>query len=146
MVAWFCMTAFMPLEWGRARVFERACVAACRCQRRIAGVACRSVGCHDYRVEGPPFQSADRSCCRLKMLINQDAVAHICWPTVLWCAFMTSERNNMTEEQIKLISKWIIENSSRPFTASEREALKQAVDDSRNWEELIAVAILSRLM
>ena len=52
----------------------------------------------------------------------------------------------MTEEQIKLISKWIIENSSRPFTASEREALKQAVDDSRNWEELIAVAILSRLM
>jgi len=59
---------------------------------------------------------------------------------------MMSERSNMTEEQIKLISKWIIENSSRPFTVSEKEALKQAVDDSRNWEELIAVAILSRLM
>lgn len=52
----------------------------------------------------------------------------------------------MTEEQIKLICKWIIENSSRPFTEMEKETLKQAVDSSRNWEELITLAFISRMM
>ena len=50
----------------------------------------------------------------------------------------------MTEEQIKLLCKWLIENSSRPLTNLEKEALKQAVDSSKNWEELITVALLSR--
>lgn len=52
----------------------------------------------------------------------------------------------MTEEQIKLLCKWLIENSSRPLTNLEKEALKQAVDSSKNWEELITVALLSRTM
>ena len=52
----------------------------------------------------------------------------------------------MTEEQIKLLCKWLIENSSRPLTNLEKEALKQAVDSSKNWEELITVALLSRMM
>ncbi len=52
----------------------------------------------------------------------------------------------MTEEQIKLICKWIIENSSRPLTDLEKETLKHAVDSSKNWEELLTVAIVSRMM
>lgn len=52
----------------------------------------------------------------------------------------------MTEEQIKILCKWIIENSSRPLTDLEKEALKQAIDSSKNWEELITVALLSRMM
>ena len=52
----------------------------------------------------------------------------------------------MTEEQIKFICKWLIENASRPLTELEKEALKQAVDSSKNWEELIMVALLSRMM
>lgn len=52
----------------------------------------------------------------------------------------------MTEEQIKLICKWIIENSARPLTNVEKEALKQAVDSSRNWEELLTVVVLSRMI
>lgn len=52
----------------------------------------------------------------------------------------------MTEEQIKFLCKWFIENSSRPLTDIEKKVLKQAVDSSKNWEELIVVALLSRIM
>ena len=52
----------------------------------------------------------------------------------------------MNEEQIKFLCKWLIENSSRSLTDLEKEALKQAVDSSKNWEELITVALLSRMM
>ena len=52
----------------------------------------------------------------------------------------------MTEEQMKFLCKWLIENSSRPLTDMEKEVLKQAIEGSRNWEELIAAALLSRLM
>ena len=52
----------------------------------------------------------------------------------------------MTEEQVKFICKWIIENSSQPFTDLEKEVLKQAVDSSKNLKELINVVILSRML
>ncbi len=52
----------------------------------------------------------------------------------------------MTEEQVKLICKWLVENSSRPLTDLEKELLKQAIDSSKNWEELLTVAIVSRMM
>ena len=52
----------------------------------------------------------------------------------------------MTEEQVKLICKWLVENSSRPLTDFEKEMLKQAIDSSKNWEELLTVAIVSRMM
>ena len=52
----------------------------------------------------------------------------------------------MTEEQVKLICKWLVENSSRPLTDLEKEMLKQAIDSSKNWEELLTVAIVSRMM
>ena len=58
---------------------------------------------------------------------------------------MESEILFMTEEQIKILCKWLIENSSRPLTDLEKEALKQAVDSSKNWEELLTVAIVSRM-
>lgn len=52
----------------------------------------------------------------------------------------------MTEEQIKFLCKLLIENSSRPLTDQEKEMLKQAVDSSKNWEELITVGLLSRIV
>ena len=52
----------------------------------------------------------------------------------------------MTEEQVKLICKWLVENSSRPLTDLEKEMLKQAIDSAKNWEELLTVAIVSRMM
>ena len=49
----------------------------------------------------------------------------------------------MTEEQIKLLCKLAIANSTRPLTDFEREAIKQAVDSSKNWEQLILTVIAS---
>lgn len=54
--------------------------------------------------------------------------------------------DTMTEEQIKFICKWLIENSSREFTDLQKETLKRAVDSSKNWEELLLVAAASRGM
>ena len=51
----------------------------------------------------------------------------------------------MTEEQVKFLCKWLIDNTSRPLSEQEKEVLKQAVDSSKNWEELITVALLSRM-
>ena len=48
---------------------------------------------------------------------------------------------SMTEQQIKLICKHAIERSNRPFTKAEKEMLKQAIDNAKNWGELMTVAI-----
>ena len=47
----------------------------------------------------------------------------------------------MTEQQIKLLCKLAVERSNRPFTKMEKELLKQAIDNAKNWEELLFVAI-----
>ena len=52
----------------------------------------------------------------------------------------------MTEEQVKLICKWLVENSFRPLTDLEKEMLRQAINSSKNWEELLTVAVVSRGM
>lgn len=49
----------------------------------------------------------------------------------------------MTEEQIKFICKWIIDNGNRPLSKEEKEIIKQAIDKVKNIEELAAVAIAS---
>jgi len=40
----------------------------------------------------------------------------------------------MTEEQIKFLHKWIIENPLRPLTDLGKEALKQTIDSLKSWE------------
>ena len=46
----------------------------------------------------------------------------------------------MNEEELaKTISKFLIENRTRNLTDIEKEMLKQAVDQSKSWQELIAV-------
>lgn len=52
----------------------------------------------------------------------------------------------MTEEHVKHICKWLVENSSKPLTEMEKEMLKQAIDSSKNLDELLTVAIVSRMM
>ena len=49
----------------------------------------------------------------------------------------------ISEEQIKILCKMAVEYGNRPFSKSEKEALKEAIDQSNNWEELLAVAIAS---
>lgn len=47
----------------------------------------------------------------------------------------------MTEQQVKFFCKWVIENSNRPLTDTEKELLKQAVDQAKNIDELLGVAL-----
>ncbi len=49
----------------------------------------------------------------------------------------------MSEEQIKILCKWIVENGGREFSCGEKEILKQAIDKARNMEELFNVAMAS---
>lgn len=54
-------------------------------------------------------------------------------------------KDKMTEEEIKVICKFFVDNGKRNFTDAERELIKQAIDQSRNWQELLAVAIASSM-
>lgn len=47
----------------------------------------------------------------------------------------------MTEEQLKFLCKWAIQNSNRPLTDVEKELLKQAIDNAKSIEDLLAVAL-----
>ena len=49
----------------------------------------------------------------------------------------------MTEEQIKTMCKFMLENGNRDFTELEKEMLKQAIDQAKNWQELFTIAIAS---
>lgn len=49
----------------------------------------------------------------------------------------------MTEQQIKEPCKLVIEHGQRDFTDEEKEMLKAAIDQSRNWQELFTVAMAS---
>ena len=49
----------------------------------------------------------------------------------------------MTEQEIKEACKFVIEHGQRDFTEAEKELLKAAVDQSRNFQELFAVVIAS---
>ena len=52
----------------------------------------------------------------------------------------------MTEEElVKALTKFLIENGKNNLTEVEKELLKQAVDQSRNWQELLTVAMMARV-
>lgn len=52
----------------------------------------------------------------------------------------------MTEEEMaKAISKFLIGHKGQNLTQIEKELLKQAIDQSHNWQELIAVVMLARM-
>ena len=42
----------------------------------------------------------------------------------------------MTEEQIKEITKWVIDNSNRSLSDQDKEIIKQAVDQANSMGEL----------
>ncbi len=53
-------------------------------------------------------------------------------------------KNTMTEEELaKALSKFLIEHQNQRLTDVEKEMLKAAVDQSRNWQELLAVMMVA---
>lgn len=51
----------------------------------------------------------------------------------------------MTEEQVKFICKWIVENCNRPLSELDKELIKQAIDKAKTVEELAGVAITAMM-
>ena len=50
----------------------------------------------------------------------------------------------MTEKQYKLLCKWMVENGNRPLSQSEKELIKQAIDNAKSPEEMV-LSILALL-
>lgn len=48
----------------------------------------------------------------------------------------------MNEQEVKLLCKMPVENGQKPLTTAEKELIKQAIDKSENWGELITTALL----
>ena len=48
----------------------------------------------------------------------------------------------MTEEQVKFLCKWIVDNSNRSLTEFEKELIKQAIDNSNNPQEMVAAVLI----
>ena len=52
----------------------------------------------------------------------------------------------MTEEElIKVLSKFVIEHRNQRLTNVEKELMKQVVDQSRNWQELLTVMMAAEM-
>lgn len=47
----------------------------------------------------------------------------------------------MTEEQIKYLCKWAVENNKRILSDFEKEQIKTAIDSAKNVEDLVAIAL-----
>ena len=43
----------------------------------------------------------------------------------------------MTEEQVKLLCKWMIDNGNRPLTEVEKEVIKKAIDNAKSPQEMV---------
>lgn len=48
----------------------------------------------------------------------------------------------MTEQDIKGICKWLVQNSNRQLTILEKEAIKKAIDDSESLSDLLGTALM----
>ena len=50
----------------------------------------------------------------------------------------------MNEEQLKAVCKFLVENGNRNLSDIEKALLKQAIDQSRNWQELFITMMLAK--
>ena len=48
----------------------------------------------------------------------------------------------MTEQEIKFICKQLVEHGDKPLTDTEKELIKQAIDTSKNLNELLTIAFV----
>ena len=50
----------------------------------------------------------------------------------------------MTEEQVKFLCKWMVDNGNRPLTSFEKELIKQAIDNAKSPQEMV-ISVLALL-
>ena len=54
---------------------------------------------------------------------------------------MDDKERNMTEQDVKLLCKWAIENGQRQLTPVEKELLKNGIDDAKSFQDFLAVVL-----
>lgn len=47
----------------------------------------------------------------------------------------------MTEEQIKFLCKWAVQNNNRILSDYEKEQIKAAIDSAKSIEDLMTIAL-----
>ena len=52
----------------------------------------------------------------------------------------------MTEREIKEMCKWVIDNSNQPLTKTEKEIIKQAIDNAKSFNELLGIALTKEFL
>lgn len=52
----------------------------------------------------------------------------------------------MTEEQYKFLCKWMVDNGKRPLSETDKELIKQAIDNAKSPTEIVLsiLALLSK--
>ena len=71
-----------------------------------------------------------------KTLIKSDNSLHV-------CSELKRKRESMTEHQWKEISKYFLDHGERKLSTEEKEAIKLAIDQANNLNELLQVAFAS---
>lgn len=56
--------------------------------------------------------------------------------------FMERMNIDMTEQEIKSICKWAVQNSNRQLTALDKEAIKKAIDEAKSLDDLLGIALM----
>ena len=56
------------------------------------------------------------------------------------------EGKSVTEQNLKDLCKWVLENSNKPLSEEQKELLKHAIDSSKTIDELFTTAIISNLI
>lgn len=54
---------------------------------------------------------------------------------------MDDKERNMTEQDVKFLCKWEIENGQRQLTPVEKELLKNGIDDAKSFQDFLAVVL-----
>ena len=55
-----------------------------------------------------------------------------------------TKENKMTEEQVKFLCKWMVDNGNRPLTEFEKELIKQAIENAKSPQEMV-ISVLALL-
>ena len=48
----------------------------------------------------------------------------------------------MTEEQVKFLCKWMVDNGNRPLNEFEKELIKQAIDEAKSPQEMVVSVLM----
>lgn len=55
-------------------------------------------------------------------------------------------KTDMTERQIKEITKWFLDNGQRKLTKTEKEVIKSGIDQAKSLNELMQLAFASLII